>query len=706
MAARHPTARKSARPGNKKSSSGRSRKKTALAGRSSRGLGRPSTKRKKQTVPRREGASKNPNEAQRRNGTASFVHPKNELEAAIQRYIELYDFAPIAYVSFDRVGRVAEANLAVTRLLGGNRHSIVGAPFSLRIYKPDADLFLKHLLRCRASHNRVDSEMRLKNREGRMIPVQLSSVPTASSMRDGSLLYQTAIFDLTARMEANEALRRSQARYRTLFDLVPVAVYTSDADGLILEFNQQAAALWGREPKTNDPVEKFCGSFKIFYPDGRVMPHHKCPMARALRGEILKAADSEIVVEQRDGTRRDVVVSPTTLKNDQGKIIGAINCLFDITERKQAHNALRESEELYRAFVNQTAVGMIRTDLKGRLVFANKRFCEIIGFTESELIGKNIRDLIPDEYVAMTMKLFRRLLVRGTPYHQEKRYLRKDGSLVWVKVSASPLRDSNGKMQGTVAVIRDIGERKEAQAELERAKQFLEERVRDRTSELVAANEELRNEISRRKGLEGEILEISDREQQQLGRELHDGICQHLTAVAFMAHSVAARLKNHRVIEIEDIEKIGQLIQEGANDARDIARSLHSLDVDSVEFMPALRDLVSRKIWRTPCRLEVEASLDVSDHAASQLFRIVREAIINANKHARARVITVKVAESRDETVVSISDDGVGIRGNRRKKGGMGFHIMNYRAQSIGARLEIRAIRPHGTRVSCYLQGE
>src|SRR5438046_3897783 len=96
----------------------------------------------------------------------------------------------------------------------------------------------------------------------------------------------------------------------------------------------------------------------------------------------------------------------------------------------------------------------------------------------------------------------------------------------------------------------------------------LEHRVRERTTELSAANRQLENEISWRKGLEGQILEISDREQQRLGQELHDGLCQHLTAVAFMARSVALRLKNHRVIEIEDIEKIEQLVNDAATDTR------------------------------------------------------------------------------------------------------------------------------------------
>ncbi len=165
----------------------------------------------------------------------------------------------------------------------------------------------------------------------------------------------------------------------------------------------------------------------------------------------------------------------------------------------------------------------------------------------------------------------------------------------------------------------------------------LEHRVRERTAELSAANRQLENEISWRKGLEGQLLEISDREQQRLGQELHDGLCQHLTAVAFMARSVALRLKNHRVIEVEDIEKIAQLVNDAATDTRNLSRALHRIDVDAAGLVDALRDLVDREIWRIPCRLDFKPSFHVeNDIAAGELYRIAREAVINANKHSFA----------------------------------------------------------------------
>jgi len=141
--------------------------------------------------------------------------------------------------------------------------------------------------------------------------------------------------DITAHKRVEEALRASEELYRNLFDLVPIAVYTCDAQGLIKEFNQRSVELWGRKPEKNDTADRYCGSFKIYHPDGTFMPHAKCPMSRILNGEILEPHEYEILVERPDGERKNVIAHPRVLKNEMGQVIGAINCLYDITEQRQ-----------------------------------------------------------------------------------------------------------------------------------------------------------------------------------------------------------------------------------------------------------------------------------------------------------------------------------------------------------------------------------
>jgi len=185
---------------------------------------------------------------------------------------------------------------------------------------------------------------------------------------------------------------------------------------------------------------------------------------------------------------------------------------------------------------------------------------------------------------------------------------------------------------------------------------------------------------------------------------LHDGLCQHLTAVAFMARSVGLRLKNHRVIDASDIEKIAELVNDAATDTRNLSRALHRVDVDAAGLVNALQDLVDREIWKIPSRLEVGPSVRIDDDvAAAQLYRIAREAVINANKHAQAREIVIKLERSRQGMVLRVTDDGIGFPAEPKLKHGLGFHIMKYRAQMIGGRLEIDSPKRGGTCVSCYL---
>jgi len=171
-----------------------------------------------------------------------------------------------------------------------------------------------------------------------------------------------------------------------------------------------------------------------------------------------------------------------------------------------------------------------------------------------------------------------------------------------------------------------------------------------------------------------------------------------------MARSVALRLKNHRVIEVSDIEKIAQLVNDAATDTRNLSRALHRIDVDSAGFVTALEDLVDREIWQIPCRLEVKPSFHIEDDvAAGELYRIAREAVINASKHSEGRKIVIQLERARSEMVLRVIDDGIGFPSDLKTKRGLGAHIMSYRARVIGARLEIDSPKGRGTRVSCYV---
>jgi PAS domain S-box-containing protein len=165
-----------------------------------------------------------------------------------------------------------------------------------------------------------------------------------------------SILNVGAQQRPEDHNGEREERYRALFEMGPVAVYSCDLSGVIDNFNARAAELWGRAPEPGDTDERFCGSYKLFLPDGTYMPHDECPMAQVVSGRMAEARDQEVLIERPDGSRVTVIVNIRPLTNQSGELTGAINCFYDITERKRLEEALRQSHaDLERTVKQRTA---------------------------------------------------------------------------------------------------------------------------------------------------------------------------------------------------------------------------------------------------------------------------------------------------------------------------------------------------------------
>ena len=295
--------------------------------------------------------------------------------------------------------------------------------------------------------------------------------------------------EISERKQAETALRASEQRFRALFELGPVAVYSCDAEGVIKEYNRRAAELWGRAPAEGTPVERFCGSVKLFRPDGAFLPHDECPMAEVLAGKIPEAIDREVLIERPDGSRVTVVVNIRPLKDDCGIISGAINCFYDITERKRAEQALAEKARL----LDLSDDAIVVRDFSGSVTLWNKGAEKLYGWSSEEATGKKLDALLKIEF--------------PKPMSEIVAELQRDGQLVGEVIQTT----RNGRRvqalcrrvldRGTASVLTsytDITDRKQIEEELRQAHALLAEHagqlesvVAERTEELVASNHQL-----------------------------------------------------------------------------------------------------------------------------------------------------------------------------------------------------------------------
>jgi PAS domain S-box-containing protein len=252
-----------------------------------------------------------------------------------------------------------------------------------------------------------------------------------------------------------------------LFDHLPIAIYTCDKDGYITSFNKAAVKLWGRTPETNK--ELWCGSWKIFKPNGQPLPLDTCPMARTLK-EGVAIEGEEIIVLRPDGVKVNVLPYPVPVFDANGTITGAVNTLIDITEQRNSER----KQAMLASIITTSDDAIISKTLDGIVTSWNYGAQQLFGYTESEAIGRSITMLIPKDRLMEETEILSKIRKGEKVEHYKTLRMTKDGIEIPVSLAISPMMDTKGNIIGASKIARNVSKQQVAEHTLQQYAENLE----------------------------------------------------------------------------------------------------------------------------------------------------------------------------------------------------------------------------------------
>ncbi len=338
--------------------------------------------------------------------------------------------------------------------------------------------------------------------------------------------------------------------------------------------------------------------------------------------------------------------------------------------REEVEQALRDSEIKYRTLIQSGRDAIVSTDASGRLISWNQGAETMFGYSEEEILGQPVTALIPERYQQLGREPVLPQLTGGILPAQQQALQgwgqRKDGSEFPTELSLSGW--TVGGDNFITAIIRDVTDRRR---------------------------------------IEQEVLQISEREQRRISQNLHDDLGQKLTGMAFLGQALAHRLEGTSKELSDDATRIAQQANEAINSARRLARELYPVNLERNDLESALAELVAgvESYSGISCELSCDITVPLEDHqVVTHLYRIAQEALSNSVRHSRAQAIQVKLTIRSGLTQLEVRDDGEGLPKELTSATGMGLHNMQYRANALGGSLEIGSRTAGGTKIVCSIK--
>jgi len=639
---------------------------------------------------------------------AELRQTRDELEAALANYTDLYDFAPAGYFTLAPDGTIRQVNLTATQLVGIERSRLLGRTFGQLLsaaQRPRFNSFLKQVFTGEGPPA-MDMELPVKGRPLQVVRARATRSPAGLECR-------LVLVDITALKREEDKVRVSEIRFRRLFEtahdgvllLDPATRRITDANPFMTKLlGYSQAQLVGKELFEIGLLEDEAASQEMFK---RLKKHG------AIRYENLP-------LEAKNGRHQEVEVV-ANLYSENGHTVIQCN-IRDITERKQAEIALMRLA----AIVESSNDAIIGKDLNGIITNWNRGAEKIFGYSAKEMVGASITRLIPPDRLAEEHHILEKLKRGESVEHFDTLRKTKDGRLLNVSVTASPIQDATGKVIGASKVARDITEQVQA------------EEARRRLEVLTASNRKLEAEIIRRQAVEAalkqseqeqthlleqsrsmqeqlrhlsrQVLQAQEDERKRISRELHDVIAQTLTGINVRLATLKKGAGRNPEEFDRDIELTQKLVENSVDIVHQFARELRPAVLDDLGLIPALHSYLKHFTAQTGVHTHLTAFAGVEQLEAARrtiLYRVAQEALTNVSRHAQASRVAVTIQRGTAGICMKISDNGKSFRVERvfnakgRKR--LGLLGMRERLEMVGGRFEIASAPGQGTTVTAEM---
>ncbi|HET6489366.1 MAG TPA: PAS domain S-box protein [Syntrophales bacterium] len=517
---------------------------------------------------------------------------------------------------------------------------------------------------------------------------------------------------------------------RIVADQVAVAMQRIQAKQEIVESNQRlqlaleagGMGMWAWDLQTNRmiwnskeyelmglPVGDGVADAEEFF---RCVHPEDAPGLRDALGEVIARGSlfmREFRIVRSGGQLHWLAAVGRVIRAESGQPLSIIGINYDVTDRKKILEVLRESEERFRGAFEQSFSGIVICDFEGRILEVNPSFCRMLGYEERELVGLNILDLTHSEdreiewAKAMELKEGR---LGG--FRLEKRFLGKGGRVIWSEIGVSALHDEKGNIVNALGMAEDITERKAAREALLRSKDELEEKVRERTTELMLLLEELEKGRDDLRKLASELVMAEERERKRIAVTLHDEVAQTLAA---------AKMRLDLLRKVTDGVESGEVVDEARELLMQSIRETRSLmtDISSpILYEMGLAAAVQNLAEQTSASYGLAVSHDVAGEFGNlgqeltvMIYQAVRELLHNVSKHSQARNVSVRVIAEDTAVRAIVADDGRGFEmgevGLPRREGGFGLFSIRERVKSFHGNMLIDSAPGQGTVVTVVL---